>query len=82
MSEQSEMGELLGSSYSLRHSVEEWLQVTMEAAGNEALDRAGPIINDFLQHLKPIIQHSRLALVTLLCSFIWLVLLIAVIGFW
>ncbi|KAK3881181.1 hypothetical protein Pcinc_014366 [Petrolisthes cinctipes] len=55
----SEMGELLGSSYGLRQSVEEWLRVTVEAAGHEALDRAGPIFSDFLQHVKPIVHHSR-----------------------
>lgn len=55
----SEVGELIGASYDLRLSVEDWLKVSAQKAGEEALKRAEPILQDVAAVVKPLIVDFK-----------------------
>ncbi|KAG7155845.1 Apolipophorins-like 6 [Homarus americanus] len=55
----NEIGEMLGASYDLRQSLEDWLKNSLVVAGEEALARTQPILNDLAQISKPLLEDFR-----------------------
>ncbi|XP_071518164.1 uncharacterized protein [Panulirus ornatus] len=55
----SEVGELIGASYDLRQSLEDWINQAIIKAGDEALARTQPILRDLSAVSKPLLFDFR-----------------------
>ncbi|XP_068244762.1 uncharacterized protein [Palaemon carinicauda] len=55
----SELGEIVGASYDLRQSAEEWFMMMAGKAGDEALSRLQPVLQDLIDISKPLLDDFR-----------------------